>query len=134
MMTIHIDYETYHKKLCRVINDPNADAIAHTILCNIDDRTKSLLYNTLDGFVPKSKFYVGETVFVPVEHLIGWVYKLDQQKDLEQGKYKRCIVKEVNPYETYGIKVEVVMTKTDGADYIDSISVRENNVKKEDYG
>lgn len=134
MITVTIEPSVFVDKLKSKINDPNAEAIAKTIITNLNMHGLNLLYNALDGYVPKIKFNIGQTVYVPVKELCGWRFKLEDQVDLVQGIYKLCTIVDINPYSQEPVTVETTMHSETGADMVHRKEIREKDIRVEDYG
>ena len=134
MITITLEKSVYLDKLKSVIDDKNCDAIAKAILANLSPHGLSLLYNTLEGYVPKSKFVVGQKVNVNVKTLCSWRFKSEKQTDLVQGVFKICVITDVDPYNPSPITVETLMCNDSGELEPHFTAVQEKDIVIEDYG
>lgn len=134
MITITLEKSVYLDKLKSVIDNKNADAIARAIVANLSPHGLTLLYNTLDGYIPKSEFVVGQKVNVHVTKLLGWQYKAEKQTDLVQGGFKSCIITDVDPYQAYPITVETLMCNDSGEIKPHFTVLPEKDIITEDYG
>ena len=134
MITITLEKSVYLDKLKSVIDDKNCDAIAKAILANLSPHGLSLLYNTLEGYVPKSKFVVGQKVNVNVKTLCSWRFKSEKQTDLVQGVFKICVITDVDPYNPSPITVETLMCNDSDELEPHFTAVQEKDIVIEDYG